>query len=46
MRGRGQWRAAGSLCALLVACAAAADAGDVEHRVAGVLPLPEHNPNP
>ena len=39
---RRRWcAAAGSLCALLVAGAATADAGDVEHRVAGVVPFPE-----
>lgn len=34
--------AAGRVCGLLLAGAAAAHAGDVEHRVKGVVPFPEH----
>ena len=39
---RGRWAAVGGVCGVLLAGAAPADAGDVEHRVAGVVPFPAH----
>ena len=39
---RGRWAAVGGVCGVLLAGATAADAGDVEHRVAGVVPFPAH----
>ena len=42
MSERGRWAAVGRVCGVLLAGATAADAGDVEHRVAGVVPFPAH----
>ena len=42
MSERGRWAAVGGVCGVLLAGAAPADAGDVEHRVAGVVPFPAH----
>ena len=42
MSERGRWAAVGGVCGVLLAGAAGADAGDVEHRVAGVVPFPAH----
>ena len=42
MSERGRWAAVGGVCGILLAGAAPADAGDVEHRVAGVVPFPAH----
>ena len=42
MSERGRWAAVGGVCGVLLAGAAAADAGDVEHRVVGVVPFPAH----
>ena len=42
MSERGRWAAVGGVCGVLLAGATAADAGDVEHRVAGVVPFPAH----
>ena len=42
MSERGRWAAVGGVCGVLLAGATAADAGDVEHRVVGVVPFPAH----
>lgn len=42
MSERRRWVAVAGVCAILLARAAAVDAGDVETRVAGVVPFPAH----